>query len=51
MEQTPLIRPLMRPLIRIRGLSKSYRRGEQEIPVLREIAPGHHAACHLLGRQ
>ncbi len=24
---------------------------KQEIPALREIAPGHHAACHLLGRQ
>jgi oligopeptide/dipeptide ABC transporter ATP-binding protein len=23
---------------------------KREIPVLREIAPGHHAACHLLGR-
>jgi oligopeptide/dipeptide ABC transporter ATP-binding protein len=23
---------------------------KHEIPVLREIAPGHHAACHLLGR-
>jgi oligopeptide/dipeptide ABC transporter ATP-binding protein len=22
----------------------------RESPVLREIAPGHHAACHLLGR-
>jgi oligopeptide/dipeptide ABC transporter ATP-binding protein len=24
---------------------------KQETPALREIAPGHHAACHLLGRQ